>query len=116
MRFLVASALILVCALVLLWRELGTPVESPTSHTTGRERASTAPSMPGEARSGIPHEPPEIPDEDALPLATAASPLGGMRAWSPSAVPTGGPDPFAPVVEIRTEDDTRAGLPDEATR
>lgn len=109
MRYLVASALLLACALVLLWRELAAPVDAPSSTTEVVDRASRSTAI----RSIASPRSPRSDDPLATPLATAASPPGGVRAWSPMAAPVDGPDPFAPIVEVRTADDTRAGLADE---
>jgi hypothetical protein len=109
-RYLVASALLLVCGLVLLWRELAAPMEpSPTSGALVSGGAARSHARPPVESGQTRAEPLTTP----APLATDASPPGGVRAWSPTAAPAGGPDPFAAVLEIRTADDTRSGLVDE---
>jgi hypothetical protein len=114
-RYLVASALLLACAIVLLWREVvATPAEVPSMRSNdvndvidGASRSNARPSI------ALPSPRSESP---TAPMATAASPPGGVRAWSPTAAPLDGPDPFAAVPEIRTADDTGAGLTEATTR
>lgn len=110
MRYLVVSAILLVCGLVLLWREVTAPFEplstSRASVPDHAARASTRPPVTS-ARAHV-----EAPLTPSGPMATAATPPGGVRAWSPTAATVDGPDPFAPVPEVRTAADTRAGLDD----
>lgn len=97
--------LAVVCALVLLWREVRAPETNARSDRPAEPTITTG-STPrhGGSSTGAAVAGPT----DAREAAT--SPPGGVRAWSPTAAPTNGPDPFAPVPAIRTADDTRTGL------
>jgi hypothetical protein len=109
-RYLVASAILLVCGLVLLWREVAAPIEPfSTSRAPVPDHAARASTRPS-VTSARGHA--ETPLTPSAPMATAATPPGGVRAWSPTAATVDGPDPFAPVPEVRTAADTRAGLAD----
>lgn len=102
LRLLFGAALILAVGLVLLWRAIREPVAietaTPSSSTPGLASRSAAPAA--------------APTAMPTPAAVAVSPPGGVRAWSPTATPSDGPDPFAPVPQVRSLEDTRAGLSD----
>lgn len=100
-RVLVASALALVVGLVLLWRELSAPrpVEPAAARHPREELRSTTRARPDDATV-------------RAASTSAVDPPGGVRTWSPTAAPTDGPDPFAPGPQVRTAEDTRAGLAD----
>lgn len=109
MRYLIGFAVLVACGLALLWREartLGrdpspaaarsTPAARDDRDAPGPDRGAPAPAAPG------------------VPAAALPSPPGGIRAWSATATPTDGPDPFAPVPQVRSLAETRAGLDEPA--
>lgn len=106
-RVSIIAALAVIASLVLLWRETRTPVNIDDTPAGARVHP---------AHDGLPSlVTVETRDGLSVPTATgpiSADPIGGVRAWSPAAAPKDGPDPFAPVPEVRTADDTRAGLAD----
>ena len=90
-----------------LWRELRAPttpaaVESPS--------ASTPHAGAGPTRAPRPGEPATPSSSPSVEAGASTEPLGGVRGWSRAPAPADGPDPFAPVITIRTEADTREGL------
>lgn len=111
MRYLIGCAVIVLCGLVLLWRE---------ARTLGRE-APDAPSAAkpasAEARVGAPARRAVVSSsgDGAASLSATVAPPGGVRTWSATATAADGPDPFAPVPQIRSLDETRIGL-DESAR
>lgn len=92
-----------------LWRELRT-APSPSTRDPGAARASSSASRtaPADLR-------PSLDSSAAGPGERAPDgpppPPGGERTWSSAPAPADGPDPFAPVPTVRTEADTRVGLP-----
>lgn len=95
---LVATAALLV-GMLLLWREVRTSrdveaIAAPLAHQ-GASRGAPVRAL--------------APSTGSAP-SDAAAPLGGVRPWSPTAAPTDGPDPFAPVPQVRTL--AEAGLAD----
>ena len=114
MKYLVPAALVVVCALVLLWRDVNAPQADRPSSSRETSAAARASFERGDAPSLSPAQAASAPASasSASQPGEVAPPPGGVRAWSPTAAPTDGPDPFAPVPEVRTADDTRAGLGD----
>lgn len=113
MRYLVGLALVLACGLVLLWREartVPTPVPVPAAAPSAASHPSTGRALAPGAELVAPARAAALVPQ----LPAGAQPPGGIRAWSPTATPTSGPDPFAPVPQIRTLDETRAGLDEPA--
>ncbi len=106
LRLLLGASLLLAVGLVFLWRAIRDPV---AIEATARESATPADAIRSTAMvsSTTPSS-----TSTSTPAAAAVSPPGGVRAWSPTATPTDGPDPFAPVPQVRSLEDTRAGLPD----
>jgi hypothetical protein len=108
-RALVACA-VFTLGLLWLWHEVQAPPTlasspGPTAHEiAGRV---TAPGRVAPVRPAAALASPAAASEEA-----PAPPPGGVRTWSPSAAPVDGPDPFAPVPQVRTLDETRAGLTD----
>lgn len=102
MKIIVVGVTALVVGLLLLWRE------ARPSHEVQGFPVVRGPTDP---QVSVPSRPLGVAGREAPARGTEA-PLGGVRPWSPTAVPTDGPDPFAPVPQIRTAEDTRAGLAD----
>jgi hypothetical protein len=106
-KVLVGCAVGLVLGLIWLWCGVGAlpalpfdpALESSTEPTAGNGTGRLTPPdrlMPGTAA--------------ATSVGAVSPPPGGVRTWSPSAAPVDGPDPFALVPQVRTLEETRAGL------
>ncbi|MBP9203459.1 MAG: hypothetical protein KBG28_05800 [Kofleriaceae bacterium] len=106
MKALLVCATVVLLALGWLWREVTTAPE-PSA-------AATATVEAGAGRGGAPAGPALAAPSPApaMPPGELPTPPGGIRTWSPTAAPIGGPDPYAPAAQVRTAEDTRAGLPD----
>lgn len=105
MRYLVGFALLVACGFVLLWREARTLGRAPSPAA-----ARSTPAARGDRDAPTPDRGAPAPATNGLPSAALPSPPGGIRAWSATATPTDGPDPFAPVPQVRSLADTRLGL------
>ena len=100
MKYIVAATSILAVGLLLLWRQVRTP--------SGEVAPIVRPMLEPAASHARPAAVRDAPVHAEAPV--VLQPLGGVRAWSPAAAPTDGPDPYAPVPQVRTAEDTRAGL------
>ena len=108
MRSRVVVALVAACGLLLLGRELSRLArETPV--------AATPPARAVGVGDGVGVLGPRHLAAGAAPASVGSipatvAPPGGVRTWSATAAPTDGPDPFAPVPQVRSLADTRAGL------
>jgi hypothetical protein len=110
MKYLAVAAALLLLLAVQLLREIH--LDADTRLADDPASSATTRSTTG-ASNGAPAHVPELAPASGEPSVAASSvapPLGGVRAWSPTAAPSVGPDPFAPVAEVRSEADTREGL------
>jgi hypothetical protein len=108
MKYLAVAAAVLLLLTVQLLRELHLDADTSVADDPASSASSTT-----NASNGAAALVPELPAANGNPSVAASSvapPLGGVRAWSPTAAPSVGPDPFAPVPEVRSEADTRDGL------
>lgn len=110
-RALIGLALAVAVGGLWLLRELRTP--SPEASEAPGARASGATVGARSTLSGAPTGPASVADGPASPELPGElpPPVGGARPWSTAPAPADGPDPFAPVPTVRTEADTRVGLP-----
>jgi hypothetical protein len=107
-RYLIGCAVIVLCGLVLLWREARTLArETP-------DASSAAGPASAQGRVGDPARRASAGASAAgsVSLPASVAPPGGVRTWSATATATDGPDPFAPVPQVRSLDETRVGLDD----
>lgn len=105
MRYVIALGLVVACVLVLLWHEVRAPMSSVTGSHAPAERSTAD-------RGSLAASRPFAPAGTSRETTQVAEPPGGERTWTLAPAPAGGPDPFAPVPQIRTAEDTRAGLSD----
>jgi hypothetical protein len=115
-KYLISFVVVLVCAVAVLRHEVYAPASPSLHSSTAREQRTGATSYL--QRAVVEHSATAASTTGPVeePARSVATPLGGMRAWSPNSAPTDGPDPFASIVEVRTEDDIRSGLAEEASR